>query len=134
LDGDQVSDHPGGFPPAGTGTFSKDVVRFLLQNDPAGKPSTAFALMVIIHQGQRRSGHLGQFPSIPGAPALVHGAQSYDLNSLCCPCNAKPKKSSGLEMAFVWFFYGFLMVLINVEMAKWLFDGLLLRNKYGNLI
>ena len=37
-------------------------------------------------------------------------------------------------MAFVWFFYGFLMVLINVEMAKWLFDGLLLRNKYGNLI
>jgi len=110
LDGDQVTDHFGYFPPAGTGTFGKDVVCFLLQNNPAGKPSTAFALMVIIHQGQWWPGHLGQFPPILGASALIHGAQSYDLNSLSCPCNVKPEKSSGLSMAFVWFFYGFLMV------------------------
>ena len=123
LDGDQVSDHFGYFPPAGAGTFGKDVVRFLLQNNPAGEPSSTITLMVIIHQGQWRPGHLGQLPPILGASALIHGAQSYDLNSLSCPCNVKPEKSSGLSMAFVWFFYGFLMVLINVEMAKWLFDG-----------
>jgi len=110
LDGDQISDHFGYFPPAGTGTFSKDVVCFLLQNNPAGQPSPTVALMVVIHQGQRRSGHLGQLPPILGASALIHGAQSYDLNSLSCPCNVKPEKSSGLSMAFVWFFYGFLMV------------------------
>ena len=73
--------------------------------------------MVIIHQGQRRSGHLGQFPSILGAAALVHGALSYNLNLWSCPCNVKPEKSSGLSMAFVWFFYGFLMVETDEKMA-----------------
>ena len=80
LDGDQVTDHFGYFPPAGTGTFGKDVVCFLLQNNPAGKPSTAFALMFIIHPVKRRPGHLGQLPPIPGASALVHGALSFDRN------------------------------------------------------
>jgi len=73
--------------------------------------------MVIIHQGQWWPGHLGQFPPIFGASALVHGAQSYDLNSLSCPCSAKSEKSSGLSMAFVWFFYGFLLATIDEKMA-----------------
>lgn len=109
LDGDQVSDHFGYFPPAGTGTFSKDVVRFLLQNNPAGKPSPAFALMFIIHPVKRRPGHLGQLPPIPGASALVHGALSFDRNSCNFALSIQRQNNFRPFDGFLWFL--------------WLFDG-----------
>lgn len=118
LDGDQVSDHFVGFSPAGAGNFGKDTVCFLIQNDAAGEPATAVALKIIGHQVQRRPGHLSQFPPILGASALVHGALSFDRNS----CNfalvmQRQKPLPAFRCLFFWFFY-FLMVLINWEMAE----------------
>jgi len=118
LDGDQVSDHFGYFPPAGTGTFSKDVVRFLLQHDLAGQPSTAFALMFIIHPVKRRPGHLGQLPPIPGASALVHGALSFDQNSCNFALSVQRQKIFRPFAGFFMVFYGFLMVEINGKMTE----------------
>ena len=77
LDRDQVSDYFAGFSPAGTDAFGEDVVRFLFKDDPASQPSSAVALMIIMHSGQRRSCHLGQFPSVMWAAALVHGIVSF---------------------------------------------------------
>jgi hypothetical protein len=77
LDRDQISDYFAGFSPAGAGTFGEDVVCFLFKDDPASHPSSAVALMVVIHQGQRRSCHLGQFPSVMWASTLEHGIVSF---------------------------------------------------------
>ena len=77
LDRDQVSDYFAGFPPAGTDAFDEDAVRFLFKDDPVSQPSSAVALMIIMHSGQRRSCHLGQFPSVMWAAALVHGIVSF---------------------------------------------------------
>ena len=76
LDRNQVSDYFAGFSSTGTRTFGEDVARFLFQNDPASQPSSALAMMIIMHQGQWRSCHLGQFPSVMWAAALVHGIVS----------------------------------------------------------
>ena len=73
LDGDQVADDPSSHSPAGTGINGQDAVRPLLEDDLPPDPPPAFAGVVIVAQGQGRSGQFGQFLSVMGAAAFVHG-------------------------------------------------------------
>jgi len=68
-----MSNDPSGHVPAGTGIDGQDTVRSLLQDDLPPDPPPAFAGVVIVTQGQGRPGQFGEFLSVMGAAAFVHG-------------------------------------------------------------
>ncbi len=68
-----MSNDPSGHAPTGTGIDSQDAVRHLLQDDLPPDPSPTFAGVVIVTQGQGRPGQFGEFLSVMGAAAFVHG-------------------------------------------------------------
>jgi len=73
LDGDQMTDDPPGHAPAGARIDGQDAVRPLLQDDLPPDPPPAFTGVVIVTQGQGRTGQFCEFLSIMGAAAFVHG-------------------------------------------------------------
>jgi len=68
-----MTDDPPGHAPAGTGIDGQDTVRPLFQDDLPPDPPPAFAGVVIVTQGQGRPGQFGEFLSVMGAAAFVHG-------------------------------------------------------------
>lgn len=72
LDGDQMTDDTPGHAPAGARIDGQDAVRPLLQDDLPPDPPPAFTGVVIVTQGQGRSGQFCEFLSIMGAAAFVH--------------------------------------------------------------
>jgi len=68
-----MTDDPPGHAPAGTGINGQDTVRPLLQDDLPPDPPPAFAGVVVVTQGQGRPGQFGEFLSVMGAAAFVHG-------------------------------------------------------------
>jgi len=68
-----VADDPSGHASAGAGIDSQDAVRPLLEDDLPPYPPPAFAGVVIVTQGQGWPGQFGEFLSVMGAAAFVHG-------------------------------------------------------------
>ena len=68
-----MTNNPSGHAPARAGIDGQDTVRPLLEDDLPPDPPPAFAGVVIMTQGQRRPGQFGQFLSVMGAAAFVHG-------------------------------------------------------------
>ena len=68
-----MSQDPTDHAPAGTRIDGQDTVRPLFQDDLPPDPPPTFAGVVIVTQGQGRPGQFGQFLSVMGAAAFVHG-------------------------------------------------------------
>ena len=68
-----MTDDPPGHTPTGTRIDGQDTVRPLLQDDLPPDPPPAFAGIVVVTQGQGRPGQFGEFLSVMGAAAFVHG-------------------------------------------------------------
>ena len=68
-----MADYPSSHSPTGAGIDGQDTVRPLLQDDLPPDPPPAFAGVVVVTQGQGRPGQLGEFLSVMGAAAFVHG-------------------------------------------------------------